>query len=103
MNALAAHLPDAAGLIARRAGILTYQSPVVYMRVECEICRSEGFEAQTRVEIEWEGRTVIATVHHVAADWLGHGETGLSEPAWPVLALSGGEMLAIRHPPVLES
>ena len=62
MNALAAHLPDAAGLIARRAGILTYQSPVVYMRVDCEICRSEGFEAQTRVEIDWEGRTVIATV-----------------------------------------
>lgn len=103
MNALAAHLPDAAGLIARRAGILTYQSPVVYMRVDCEICRSEGFEAQTRVEIEWEGRTVIATVHHVTADWLGHGEAGLSEPAWRALGLSGGEMLAIRHPPVLES
>ena len=103
MNALAAHLPHGAGLIARRAGILTYQSPVVYMRVDCEICRSEGFEAQTRVEIEWDGRTVIATVHHVAAEWLGHGEAGLSEPAWRALGLSGGEMLAIRHPPVLES
>ena len=82
MNALAAHLPDAAGLIARRAGILTYQAPIVYMRTDCEICRSEGFEAQARVEIEWQGRTVIATVHHVVADWLGHGEAGLSDAAW---------------------
>jgi thymidine phosphorylase len=103
MNALAAHLPDAAGLTARRAGILTYQAPIVYMRVDCEVCRSEGFEAQTRVEIEWQSRRVIATVHHVAADWLGHGEAGLSEAAWRALGVSGGEMLAVRHPPVLDS
>lgn len=103
MNGLAHHLPDAAGLIARRSGILTYQTPIAYMRVDCEVCRSEGFEAQARVEIEWQGRTIIATVHHVVADWLGQGEAGLSEAAWGALGLSGGERLAIRHPPVLES
>lgn len=100
---LAAHLPGAAGLIARRAGIRTYQAPIVYMREDCEVCRSEGFEAQARVEIEWQQKTVIATVHHVVADWLPEGEAGLSDAAWRALGLSGGEMLAIRHPPVLES
>ncbi|MEJ7930224.1 thymidine phosphorylase family protein [Ramlibacter sp. AN1015] len=103
MNALAAMFQGAAGLIARRAGIHTYQAPVVYMRSDCEVCRSEGFEAQARVEISCNGRTVIATLHHVLADWLGDGEAALSEAAWLALALKGGEMLAIRHPPVLES
>ena len=91
------------GLIARRAGIDTYQAPVVYMRSDCEVCRSEGFEAQARVEISCNGRTVIATLHHVLADWLGHREAALSETAWRALGLAGGEMLAVRHPPVLES
>ncbi len=49
MNALAAMSHGAAGLVARRAGIDTYQAPVVYMRSDCEVCRSEGFEAQARV------------------------------------------------------
>ena len=99
---LAARRPGA-HLIARRAGIDTYQAPVVYMRADCEICRSEGFQAQARVELASNGRTVIATLHHVEADWLGHDEAGLSEAAWRALGLSGGEALAVRHPPVLES
>lgn len=90
-------------LLARRAGIDTYQAPVVYMRSDCEVCRSEGFEAQARVELSFSGRSVIATVHHVMVDWLAPGETGLSEAAWRALGLAGGEPLVIRHPPVLES
>lgn len=103
MNALAAMSHGAAGLVARRAGIDTYQAPVVYMRSDCEVCRSEGFEAQARVEISFGGKSVIATLHHVFAEWLGHGEAALSETAWRALSLAGGEMLAVRHPPVLES
>ncbi len=94
---------SAAELVARRAGIDTYQSPIVYMRADCAICRSEGFEAQARVEIEHGARTLIATVHHVLADWLAPGEAALSEGAWRTLALEGGELLSVRHPPVLES
>jgi thymidine phosphorylase len=30
-------------------GIETYQGPVIYMRSDCAVCRSEGFEAQSRV------------------------------------------------------
>lgn len=101
--ALATMSHGAARLVARRACIDTYQAPVAYMRSDCEVCRSEGLQAQARVEIICNGRTVIATLQHVFADWLGHGEVALSEIAWRALALTGGEMLAVRHPPVLES
>lgn len=85
MKAAQRHGP--ASLIARQAGIDTYQAPVVYMRADCDICRSEGFEAQARVVVGYNGRSVIATVHHFMAEWLPHGEVGLSEAAWRVLAL----------------
>jgi thymidine phosphorylase len=105
---MASHSPtpprrEAARMRARRAGIDTYQAAVVYMRGDCDVCRSEGFEAQARVELSWNGHSVIATVHHVYADWLAHDEAGLSEAAWRALHLQDGESLAIRHPPVLES
>jgi thymidine phosphorylase len=29
----------------KRLGIDTYQEPVIYMRQDCDVCRSEGFEA----------------------------------------------------------
>ena len=54
------HRPGAQ-LIARRAGIDTYQAPVVYMRADCEICRSEGFQAQARVELAQRERDAIGT------------------------------------------
>ncbi len=33
-------------LTLTRVGIDTYQEPVVYMRADCHVCRSEGFSAQ---------------------------------------------------------
>ena len=92
-----------AQLIARRAGIDTYQAAVVYMRADCEVCRAEGYEAQARVELTVGDRRVIATVHHVMAAWLGAGEAALSEAAWRVLGVRDGQVLDVRHPPVLES
>jgi len=38
-------------LRARRLGIDTYQQPVVYMRADFRVCRAEGFEAQSRLEV----------------------------------------------------
>lgn len=103
MKAAAATPNGGARLVARRAGIDTYQAPVVYMRADCPVCRSEGFASQARVELAAGGRTVIATVHHVLAAWLRHGEAALSEAAWRRLQVEDGQVLGIRHPPVLES
>ena len=46
----------------RRFGIDTHQEAVIYMRADCEICRSEGFEAEARVEGRHGGRAVTATL-----------------------------------------
>ena len=43
----------------RRLGIDTYQEPVLYMHRDCPVCHSEGFEAQSRVELTLEGRRFL--------------------------------------------
>ena len=52
-------------LLARRAGIDTYQQPVVYMRSDCHVCRAEGFQSQEQVEVISNGRHLLAILHHV--------------------------------------
>ena len=90
-------------LFARRAGIDTYQQAVVYMRSDCAVCRAEGFEAQAQVEIFVDGRDVPAILHRVDADWLQSDEIALSDAAWTLLGLRGGEQVLVRHAAPLES
>ena len=52
----------------RYLGIDTYQHHVVFMRSDCHICRSEGFTAQSRVEVTLGERSIIATVNVVHSD-----------------------------------
>jgi thymidine phosphorylase len=90
-------------LRARRALIDTYQQPVVYMRSDCAVCRAEGFEAQAQVEVVANGCEVLAILHRVEADWLGCDEVALSDAAWKLLMLRGGEEVIVRHAAPLES
>ncbi|MBG9390220.1 thymidine phosphorylase family protein [Caenimonas aquaedulcis] len=87
----------------RRMGIDTYQEPVLYMHSGCHVCHSEGFEAQSRVEVGLGGRTIVATLNVVSGDFLSPDEAGLSEAAWRLLGASGGDVASLRHPPPLES
>lgn len=81
-----------------RAGIDTYQQPVVYMHQNCEVCRSEGFAAMTRVEMEVGGRRLIATLNVVVADFVAVDEVALSEAAWLALGPEEGALAHFRHP-----
>ena len=90
-------------LPARRAGIDTYQQPVVYLRSDCPVCRAEGFEAQAQVEVVAGHRHVLAILNHVTSDWLRSDEIALSEAAWSLLGVAEGEAVAVRHPPQLDS
>lgn len=87
----------------RRLGIDTYQEAVLYMHRDCPVCRSEGFEAQSRVELLFEGRSVVATLNVVAGDFLRPDEAGLSEAAWRLLQAREGAPVMVRHPRPLES
>ncbi len=90
-------------LRARRIFIDAYQEPVIYMHKDCPICRSEGFEAQSRVRVSFGRRSTIATLNVVMNDLLDHGEAGLSESGWKALGASHGVLLTISHAPPLDS
>ena len=69
-----------------RAGIDTYQQPVVFMHRDCPVCRSEGFSALRRVRIRCGERELIATLNVVTDERFSLEEAALSEAAWLELA-----------------
>jgi thymidine phosphorylase len=93
----------ASAIRLRRLGIDTYQEPVLYMHRDCHVCRSEGFEAQSRVEVALNGRHIVATLNVVSGSFLSPDEAGLSEAAWRLLQARDGDIATLRHPAPLES
>jgi thymidine phosphorylase len=90
-------------LRARRLGIQTSGEPVVFMRSDCFVCRSEGLSARSQVLLSANGRETVATLYHVSSDLLAGDEAGLSEDAWARLQVSEGDRLVARHPDPVES
>lgn len=91
------------GLRLRRIGIETLQEFVVYMHADCHVCRSEGFEAQARVEVRLNGRAIIATLNVVDPGLLAVDEAGLSNSAWRALNAAAGDRATVSHAPTLDS
>jgi len=87
----------------RRLGIDTLQEHVVYMRRDCHVCRAEGFDSLARVEVECNGRHLIATLNVVDGPLLGPDEAGLSLHAAQALQGKDGDTLIVRHAPSLDS
>ncbi|HEY8540461.1 MAG TPA: hypothetical protein VIL28_16485, partial [Steroidobacteraceae bacterium] len=94
--------PDGA-LYVVRAGIDTYQEPVVYMRADSAVVRSEGFEAQARVQVTVGARSIIATLNVVSGDWLQPHQAALSESAWHKLQPAPGSLAFMSHPDPVSS
>lgn len=99
MNAETAHNI----LRARRVGIDTYRENVVYLKKDCAVCRAEGLRAMSRVRVSGAGRSIVATLDVVSADWLADGEAGLSEAGWQALGVQPGDPLELSHPGAVES
>lgn len=86
-----------------RAGIDTYQESVVYMHEDCSVCRSEGFEAQARIKVSLNDRSIIATLNVVSDDWLQPHQVALSESAWAKLNPPAGARATMSHPEPVSS
>lgn len=86
-----------------RLGIDTHQEPVVYMRTDCHVCRSEGFSAHSRVRVSTDSAVLIATLNVVRGDLLKPGEAGLSESAWTRLEARPAQLAEFSHAPPVES
>ncbi|AMP00110.1 glycosyl transferase family, helical bundle domain protein [Collimonas arenae] len=87
----------------RRLGIDTYQEPVAYMRSDCDICRSEGFEAHSRIELWCGERHIVATLNVVHFPMIALHEVGLSEAAWRTLGGNDGDLVRVLHPAPVQS
>lgn len=88
---------------ARRLGVDTGQERVIYLHRDSQICRSEGFESETRVWVRCRGRAVLATLNVITGELLATDEAGLSEAAWTRLAPEAGEALWVTHQMPLDS
>jgi thymidine phosphorylase len=87
----------------KRLGIDTRQEHVIYMRADCPVCRAEGFVVHARVQVAANGRSIIASVHHLLDSLLEPDQASLSESAWRALAAAEGEPVSLSHPPPIES
>jgi thymidine phosphorylase len=78
-------------------GIDTQREHVVFMRKDCHICLSEGFEALNRVLVTVKGKSKIATLYIINDGILKPGEAGLSESAWMDLHAKEGDEISFSH------
>ena len=84
-------------------GINTHKEPIIYMRENCHICKSEGFSALARVRVSLNNRSIIATVNTVETDLFRHNEASLSDYAWELLSANEGDKISVTHPKALDS
>ncbi len=88
----------------RPLGIDTRNEHTVYMRSDCPVCSSEGFEALTRIQVSLGDRSVVASLNVLMDDrLLGVHEASLSESAIKALGAQEGDLLSMSHLPPLDS
>ena len=94
---------NAALLRLRPLGIDTHRENVIYMRRDCHVCRAEGFQAQTRVQVTLGKRYIIATLNVIDSDILALDEASLSASGWPALGAAPGDEVDVSHAPTVDS
>jgi thymidine phosphorylase len=75
--------------------LISPKEHVVFMRKDCHICLSEGFEALNRVLVTVKGKSKIATLYFSNDGILQPGEAGLSESTWTYMLKK--EMKLVFH------
>lgn len=90
-------------LTLKYLGINTYKEPIIYMREDSHICKSEGFDAQARVRVTLNERSIVATLNTIETNVLRHNEASLSNYAWKLLSANNGDQISITHPKPLDS
>jgi thymidine phosphorylase len=84
-------------LTLKKLGIDTYKESVIYMRKDCHVCLSEGFDAHSRVRIRSGEKSIIATLNIITTDLIEKEQAGLSEYAWRSLGANEGDTITVSH------
>lgn len=79
-------------------GIDTYKEAVIYMNRNCHVCRSEGFEVQSQIQITFGNKSILAVLNHIDDHLLGIDDASLSKYAWEQLDLKEGDTIFLSHP-----
>lgn len=91
------HTHNSHHLRFRPLGIDTNQELVVFMPASCHVCKSEGFQALTRVTVSFNNKSIIAALNVTSDGLLQEGEISLSESAIRKLNIQEGGLLEISH------
>ncbi|WP_169566431.1 thymidine phosphorylase family protein [Sneathiella limimaris] len=84
-------------------GIETNQELVIYMRSDCHVCRSEGFTAKSRVQVQHQELSIIATLNVVDEKVIPAGSIGFSKIAMQQLNVAEGNSVTLSHAPIVSS
>lgn len=84
-------------LFFKRLGIHTQHEHIAYMREDCEVCISEGFEALTRIRITNGTKSIVASLNVIRTDILSPEEISLSESAIHALGIKEGNYVTVSH------
>jgi thymidine phosphorylase len=87
----------------KQLGIDTNQELIVYMPRNCDVCRAEGFQALTRLNVSANGKTIVANLNVSDNGLLREGEIGLSFSAAEKLGINQGDVLSVSHVQPLHS
>lgn len=85
-------------LTLRKVGIDTYHENIAYLPAGCEICRSQGFGALSKIQVHFEGHSVLATLNMTENGLVAPGEIGLSHVAFRRLGAPEGARVSLSHP-----
>lgn len=80
-----------------KLGIDTRHEFIVFIRSDCFICTSEGFETQARVIIWLNKKSIIASLNIIHSNILQENEASLSESAWEQIGATEGDLISISH------
>ncbi|HHT0594909.1 TPA: thymidine phosphorylase family protein [Legionella anisa] len=80
-----------------KLGIDTRQEFILFIRSDCFICISEGFETQARVIVQLNKKSIIANLNIIHSDILQAHEASLSESAWEQIGAKEGDLINISH------
>tara|TARA_B100000508_G_scaffold137492_1_gene132142 strand:- start:10515 stop:12017 length:1503 start_codon:yes stop_codon:yes gene_type:complete len=84
-------------LIFKNLGIHTQNEHHVYMREDCHVCISEGFEALTRIRIFNGEKSIVANLNVIRSEILQPGEISLSISAVTALEVKEGTTISVSH------
>lgn len=85
-------------LTFKRLGIHTQHEHFAYMREDCHVCISEGFEALTRIRITNGKNSIVASLNIIRTEQLLQpGEISLSESATHALGVKEGDPITVSH------